>query len=97
MTYKEKIMRELKEFSDKSKGDFLLSYQQLKNEGKDNEWIYLALIGKDMKDWETYGFGLMFNDKYRKHINMKYNKRHTDEELKTKSIETILNETLMED
>ena len=97
MNYKQKIIEELNELTEAAKTQFLLSYQQLKNEGKDNEWIYLALTQKDKKDWIQYGFGLMFDSRFRKHVDMRYNKRHTEQELKTKSIETILNEMITED
>lgn len=97
MNYKDKIIQELVGLGETTKTQFLLSYKQLKNEGKDNEWIYLALTEKDKEAWTQYGFGLMFDNRFRKHIDMKYNKRHTEQELKSKSIETILNEMIEED
>lgn len=97
MNYKEKIMDEIKTYNKETQLKFLTSYKQLKEEGKDNEWIYVALLDKGKSVWEQYGFGLMFDERFRKYLNVKYQNRKNKEALKETSIDALLADIITED
>lgn len=44
--------------------------KDLKKLGKSNKWIYFGLRGKEIPNWEKWGFGLLFNEKYQEYIEM---------------------------
>jgi hypothetical protein len=85
--FKEEITAIMKQFSQDTALFFAETYKQLKEEGKDNEWIFLALKDKTIYEWDKYRFGLMFNEKFRRHIDYEYNKRHIVASREYKTVE----------
>lgn len=59
----------LSSLSDGRKGDFIKACTQLARAGKSSRWIWEAVKGKTVDEWETWGFGLLFKTGYTKPID----------------------------
>lgn len=68
--YGRKIFKILNQMSISRKKEFIgHSLKQLKSAGRTNQWVFLALNDREPANWEKWGFGLLFNEKYITYID----------------------------
>lgn len=85
--YTKKIEKYISNLTKERQSNFIESAIQLYEKGKTNQWILAALTLKDYKDWNKWGFGLMFTESFEEDVDIKVNEENAIKESHRKYLE----------
>ena len=85
--YTNKIEKYISKLTKERQNAFLESASQLYEKGKTNQWILAALSLKEPKDWNKWGFGLMFTESFEEDVEIKVNEENAIKESHRKHLE----------